>query len=106
MTINYKAQSGQSIYDICLMTYGTMDKIITLVKDSMLSNITDENIAGKIFPFESSLIADVGFSNSIKKQGKIFATAKSSSIEGNVQALANDDGVILTTDDGIFLTID
>lgn len=77
MTVNYKAQNGQSIFDVCLMTYGTIDKIITLVKDSLLNSISDESLAGKTFPFESLLISDVALANSIKNNKKVFATAES-----------------------------
>jgi hypothetical protein len=34
MLKNYKAVNGQSIYDVCLNTYGTLDRLIKQLVDS------------------------------------------------------------------------
>lgn len=82
MNLTYQAQSGQSIYDLCLMTYGSLDKLVTLVKDSAL-NFTDKNLSGKKVVFDSELISDVGLSNAVKNSNKNYATAPSSNDGGS-----------------------
>lgn len=83
MTLTYKAQNGQSLFDICLMTYGALDNLVKLVQDSLISSVSEEEVAGKNFVFESELISDVSFANAIKSNKKVFATAETPETGGS-----------------------
>ena len=58
----YKAISGQSIYDICLMTYGTFDLLFKLVSDN-LNSIDDVIVSGQTFIWDSSLSVNSTINN-------------------------------------------
>ena len=58
----YKAISGQSIYDICLMTYGTFDLLFKLVSDN-LNSINDTIISGQNFVWDSSITVNSTINN-------------------------------------------
>lgn len=53
----YKALSQQSIYDICLMTYGTFDYLSKLVFDNM-ENIDSTIQVGQLFKWDETLAAN------------------------------------------------
>jgi hypothetical protein len=63
--MNYKAKIGQSIYDICLQTYGSLDHFINgestlfkLIRENNIGSVNESGFAGKIFIFDASLIID------------------------------------------------
>ena len=58
----YKAINGQSIYDICLMTYGTFDLLFKLVSDN-LNSIDDVIVSGQTFIWDSSLSVNSTINN-------------------------------------------
>jgi len=76
MNLTYTGRKGQTIYDICLLTYGNLDKVIQLVQDSELKSLNDEEIAGKKFTFNSDNITDLSFLNKIKNEKIIYSTAR------------------------------
>jgi len=53
----YKAVSDQSIYDICLMTYGSFDYLSKLVFDNM-ENIDSTILVGQEFSWDETLATD------------------------------------------------
>jgi len=71
----YIARSGQSLYDVCLQTYGSIDFIYKLITDNQIDNLNTYNLGRKQFIFDASLIADVSI-NQKNEDGNIFyATA-------------------------------
>ena len=50
-----KALYGQSIYDLCLQAYGTLDFIFKFIQENQISNINDTNLSGNTFIFDSTI---------------------------------------------------
>lgn len=73
-TLQYTARPGQSIYDICLQTYGTLDLLIKLCIDNDISGVEDEFTIGKIFTFDSSLIFNLATYKKNNNQSIYYAT--------------------------------
>lgn len=75
MLLKYNSLSGQSIYDVCLMTYGTIDLLFKLMSDNNVPNVDDYPEVGTEFIFDDTLIFDekVRVSNSINNVD--YATA-------------------------------
>lgn len=74
---NYNAQQGQSIYDICLMTYGTLDNfsntsysaLFKLMQDNSFSGVNQYPYPGQKFSWDDTLVADqnVSITNTVAK---------------------------------------
>jgi len=48
----YFCLTGQSVYDVCLQLYGTLDELINLIKQNNFSGLNDTNIQGRQVIFE------------------------------------------------------
>jgi len=58
MLQTYKAINGQSVLDVCLNTYGSLDFLFRLVQDSGHGSIDDDPVSGQEFTFNSELVVD------------------------------------------------
>lgn len=67
-------KDGQSIYDLVLQSYGSMDLVYKLIQDNNLTNVDDTIETGKILSFTISDIVDIG----VYKQFKKYATSVTS----------------------------
>ena len=65
---------GQSIYDICLQSYGTLDFVYKLIQGNNLTNVDDTIPTGKKLSFKISDVVDY----SIYKQFKKYSTSVTS----------------------------
>ena len=54
----YTAKSGQSIFDICLQVYGTLDLIMKLIQDNNIASLNSSGFTGFVFNYDASLIVD------------------------------------------------
>jgi len=68
------AEFGQSIYDICLMTYGNIELIYKLIQDNNIVSLNNTDLSGKKFIFTPSLTIDKGFFNYLVNNNKAIAT--------------------------------
>jgi hypothetical protein len=64
-------RDGQSIYDLCLQSYGSLDLVYKLIQDNNLTNIDDTVETGKELSFYISKISDI----SVYKQFKKYSTS-------------------------------
>lgn len=55
--------NGQSIFDICLMTYGDLKYLYTLLQDNNIVSLNDTNLIGKTIKFNPDLVQDIGVYN-------------------------------------------
>lgn len=67
MIKSVQAVDGQSIYDVCLQVYGSLDKLIKLCTDNNITNI-DIIPNGKVFYYDTDLITNTNAT------GKQYAT--------------------------------
>lgn len=71
----FTAVFGQNLYDVCMMTYGSLDQFQKLISDNNIGNSDHTDITGKVFKFDTTLIKDVEFYNYLKDTGYVIATA-------------------------------
>lgn len=66
----YFCQTGQSVYDVCLQLYGTLDELINLIYLNDFGGLNDTQIQGRQVTFElikrqDSLLGKYNFQNNI-----------------------------------------
>lgn len=52
---SYNAQEGQTLFDVCLNTYGTLDLLSKLLIDNNISNIDVVLTSGQEFTWDETL---------------------------------------------------
>lgn len=68
------ATNGQSIYDLCLMTYGDLKYVYKLMTDNNIVSLNDTNLSGKKIIFNPTLKRDVVFYNFLLTKKKVINT--------------------------------
>lgn len=93
MTATYQVQQGQSIYDICLQVYLTLDKLSKLIDDNDLASIYNnpDLMIGLFLKYDSTLTANSSVFNAHQNKSIIYATAKSNIFVTLDGASFNDD---------------
>ena len=74
MQKNYNAKFGQSIYDVTLNAYGTLDNIIKLLQDSGNQGVDDVPISGQLYVYDDSLVSDQQVQQQYALSGIRYAT--------------------------------
>lgn len=74
---NYKSIQGQSIYDVCMQTYGTLDRLIKLLTDNNIVGTEAPIPIGQLFTFDETLIFDIRTYNNNFKNKIFYCTALS-----------------------------
>lgn len=76
MLKSYNAITGQSIYDVCLNTYGTLDLLVKLLVDSGGGNGVDDIPASRqAYIYDDALVVDQSINQAYTLSGIIYATA-------------------------------
>jgi hypothetical protein len=75
----YTGINGQSLMDVCLNTYGSLDYLYKLLQDSGVSNINQPVVSQQPFTWDSDLIVDQNVNRITSLQGVIYATAANGS---------------------------
>lgn len=100
--LQYITNSSQNIYDVCLMTLGDINKIVSLISSNeIFNNINDAPNGVKVVNFNNSDITDSGFILSLKK-AKIDITTGNEQSEESVETffLLMESGDHLLLEDG------
>lgn len=100
----YSSKLNQSIYDVCLQTYGTLDMLVKLMTDNNISGLEDDFPAGTLFFFGETKTPGTKLQNISKtnfQQNIIYSTKYKSG-----GALQTDSSVNITTDSGIVIKVD
>lgn len=83
-----KAVNGQGIFDVVLMSYGSIEDTYKLLQENGIQSIEDTDFSNKIFKFDTSLVKDDLALNKILTDNLIYATLHQQAIQG---ASFNDD---------------
>jgi hypothetical protein len=78
-----KGQEGQSVYDLCMMTYGDISQVYKLLQDSGISSINETALSQQLFTYDTSLISDTTFYNYLSAEGIIMNTGEGSLVSYN-----------------------
>lgn len=107
MLQSFRAVDGQSTYDICLNTYGTLDPLIKMLLDSGFSSVDSDPATGDAFVFDDDLIESqaVGASGTILI-GKIYATRYPTTTIDNPDALIDSDGSPIIDFDNVEINVE
>lgn len=73
--LNYYAVSGQSLPDICLNTYGSMDYFYKLLQDSGIADGNQLPYTGQLFVYDPTVIVDLSVKNTTTLNNIRYATA-------------------------------
>lgn len=52
----YTAVRGQSLQDICLITYGSLDFIVKLANDNSINDLCATSLSGIAFTYDNTLV--------------------------------------------------
>lgn len=58
MLLEIKSLSGQTMYDLCLMSYGTLDLLLKLCTDNNVDNVNYIPGTGQTFIYDSELVVN------------------------------------------------
>lgn len=58
-----KGQSGQSVYDMAMICYGSLSMLIPLLRDSGIDDLSDLSADGKVFIFDETQNQTLGRAN-------------------------------------------
>lgn len=61
----YTAVRGQSLRDVCLITYGSLDFLTKLAIDNDISDLNDVNLSGITFSYDESLVVSQTVAQSV-----------------------------------------
>ena len=70
----YKAVDGQSLLDICLQTYGSLEFIYKLIQDNGIASINSDVSSSQIFIWDDSLVLNQELNSSYIQSRIIYAT--------------------------------
>lgn len=70
-----KGQEAQSIFDLCIMNYGNLDKLLTMIQDNAnLVSINDVDVSMKDVIFNTNKLVEAYVPSIIAKKRYSFAT--------------------------------
>ena len=76
MTI-YTAIAGQSIYDVCLQTYGSLDFLFKLMQDNAIDGLNTDVLSGQKFTWDETLVVNQQLNSAFAASGINYATSSS-----------------------------
>lgn len=74
MQKEFKAIEGQSVIDLCLNTYCSINELPRFLKENNIDNINGVSKTLDSFVYDSTYIADQLISNQIEQNGFLFRT--------------------------------
>ena len=73
--LTWQSQPEQSLYDICLQTYNTLDQLYKLISDNNIDGLNGGWAPGTQFNFDATLMSGNAIYNNNLVNGTIYATA-------------------------------
>lgn len=77
MLEEFKAVEGQTLTDVCLNTYQSLDYLVKLARDNQVADLNYTCKTGDVFLFDPSLVVNLGVLRDIKFKGTRYLTAES-----------------------------
>lgn len=70
----YKAINGQSIYDVCLQTYGSLDYLYKIMQDNAFAGLDEIVVSGQEFVWDDSLVINQQVNAAFLATGQLYST--------------------------------
>jgi hypothetical protein len=70
----YKAIAGQSIYDVCLQTYGSLDYLYKLMQDNGVNGLDDQIYSRQEFTWDDTLAIDQLINAAFSATNQLYST--------------------------------
>lgn len=90
MLTEYKAVLGQSVLDVCLNTYQTLDYLYKLIVDSGYENVNYIPKSGDVFLYDKTLVINSNTSITKPTTNVTYATSSTINISGFSDSFNND----------------
>lgn len=74
MLQEFEAIEGQSIFDVCLNCYGTLDLMYKLLQDNGIDSINVKPYSRQMFTYEDGLVIDQGINQQFTQGGFKYST--------------------------------
>lgn len=72
----YTVQDGQSIYDIALQLYGSLDYVVKLIEDNpSIANLNQDLLAGLELEFDDTIEGEANVLRFVDNTAEVFATS-------------------------------
>lgn len=94
----YVSKEGQSIYDVCLQTYGTLEYLFKLIRDNNIGSVSAQFFHKEFF-FDEDLVEDYLLYSKINNENINYITSV------GFLGLLTDSGIQILTDDGFMLFV-
>ena len=89
----YKAIAGQSIYDVCLQTYGSLDYLYKLMQDNEIAGLNESVLSGQPFAWDDNLVLDQQINAAFSATNTRYSTDVSPL--GSVYYIVNNGGALV-----------
>jgi hypothetical protein len=74
MLKKFNAIYGQSNFDVCLNTYGTLDRLVQLMQDSGVTDINASPLSNQEYTYDDSLLVNKNVTQNFALKGVRYAT--------------------------------
>ena len=98
--MNYNSQQGQSIYDLCNQTYGTLNELFRFVKDNNIDSLNQSILTKKRLFFEYNLVKDKSVLNFLLSEEIFYSTSKESGVNNKDDKKQFEDDLFFDFEDG------
>lgn len=90
----FTGRENQSVYDLCLMAYGSLDNLYKLIQDSNIDNTNERSFYQKIVTYDENFTTDKIFYERVIKAGTIINTGPLSNSSSYVDSDYVDSGYV------------
>lgn len=70
----FTAANGQSIYDVCINCYGTLDQLYKLLQDNNIAGIDVPPAPGQVYVYDDTLMVNQSLQQQNQLNGIRYAT--------------------------------
>lgn len=70
----FNAVAGQSIFDVCVNTYGSLDYLVKLMQDNGVANVDAPVITNQAFLWDETLVSNQNIQQQIQQSNIVMAT--------------------------------
>lgn len=101
----FSVTQNQSIFDVCLQTYGSFDYLYKLINDNGIASIDTPLVSGQVIEWDENLITDKSLYQTLTAGNVRFETKFNEEMNENYTYLVDNFGNFLVDNFGNFITL-